>query len=139
VRGVTGATGSRGAPGGQGPPGPFPGVLPRGITLRGEWIGASSSPGTVYGSISFAFTFASPPIFVYAGDPAPAGCTGGTSSNPTAEPGYLCVYSYGTLFSNTSGAVAYGSPTDAGAAFMVSSNNNTLGFGDDGTWAATSP
>jgi hypothetical protein len=52
--GVTGPQGTPGADGAAGPagpkgdggaPGPFPGVLPTGITVRGNWAGGSSAGG----------------------------------------------------------------------------------------------
>ena len=61
----------RDGPGQPGPPGPFPGVLPRGITVRGNWAGGSSAAGTAYESISFGFAFASAPTFNYV--PGPIG------------------------------------------------------------------
>ncbi|HJX48790.1 MAG TPA: hypothetical protein VJ375_13150 [Gaiellaceae bacterium] len=73
------------------------------------------------------------------GGPAsvPAGCAGGSSSNPTAQPGNLCLYSNGFPL-NTNGAVVVGAATPAGTLYTVSSINNTL-FADGGSWAATSP
>jgi hypothetical protein len=141
VAGPAGATGSAGAAGSAGvtgPPGPFPGVLPRGITLRGNWAGGSSSAGTAYESISFGFTFASAPTFPYVAGPVsvPAGCSGGTNVNPTAQPGNLCLYSNG-FAANTLGAVVTGT-TAWGTLFTVSSSSPGLFF-DGGTWAATSP
>jgi hypothetical protein len=141
-QGQTGKAGPRGAPGLPGPsgqPGPFPGVLPRGITVRGNWAGGSSAGGTSYESISFGFTFGSAPTFHYVPGPVsvPAGCSGGTNVDPTAQPGNLCLYSNGFPI-NTLGAVVTGAPNVWGALFTVSSIANST-FADGGTWAATSP
>ena len=137
--GALGQAGQPGPAGEAGPPGPFPGVLPRGITLRGNWAGGSSSGGTADESISFGFAFASAPTFHYVPGPVsvPPGCSGGTNTNPTAQPGNLCLYSNGFPL-NTPGAVATGSPNDWGTLFTVSSTSSSA-FADGGTWAATSP
>ena len=137
--GATGAAGPKGDTGPAGSPGPFPGVLPAGITLRGNWGGGSSAGGTAYESISFGFAFASAPAFHYVPGPAsvPAGCTGGTSANPTAQPGNLCLYSNGFPL-NTSGPKVTGAANVWGTLFTVSSTSNAA-FADGGTWAATSP
>lgn len=151
---VAGPTGPAGRDGSSGPPGPagnigetgppgssgtFPGVLPKGVTLRGNWAGGSSAAGTAYESISFGFAFASPPTFNYVRGSlsVPAGCAGGTNLNPTAEPGNLCLYSNG-FPSNTSGPVVTGAANAWGTLFTLSSET-AKGFADGGTWAATSP
>jgi hypothetical protein len=137
--GAAGPKGDTGAAGSPGSPGPFPGVLPAGITVRGNWAGGSSSGGTAFGSISFGFAFASAPAFHYVPGPAsvPAGCTGGTSANPTAQPGNLCLYSNGFPL-NTSGPKVTGAANVWGTLFTMSSTSNAA-FADGGTWAATSP
>ena len=124
---------------GGGLSGSLPGVLPAGITLRGNWAGGSSAGGTAFESISFGFAFASAPAFHYVPGPAsvPAGCTGGTSANPTAQPGNLCLYSNGFPL-NTSGPKVTGAADAWGTLFTVSSTSNAA-FADGGTWAATSP
>jgi hypothetical protein len=139
--GAIGPAGLVGPKGNTGAPGPFPGVLPRGITVRGNWVAGSSvgNTGTAYASISFGFAFASAPTFNYVPGPAsvPAGCSGGTSGNPTAQPGNLCLYLTGWAL-NTIGAT----PADSnawGALFAVKPINSSLAFGGQGTWAATSP
>ena len=136
--GQPGTSGRPGTSGQPGPPGPFPGVLPRGITVRGNWAGGGGAGGTAYESISFGFTFASAPTFHYVPGPVsvPAGCSGGTNFNPTAQPGNLCLYSNGWVGS-TSGAVPTGAPNAWGTLFTVKSNGGA--FADGGTWAATSP
>ena len=137
--GAAGAAGPKGDTGAAGSPGPFPGVLPAGITLRGNWASGSSAGGTAFGSISFGFAFASAPAFHYVPGPAsvPAGCMGGTSANPTAQPGNLCLYSNGFPL-NTSGPKVTGAANVWGTLFTMSSTSNAA-FADGGTWAATSP
>ena len=137
--GAKGDTGPAGAKGDTGPAGPFPNALPAGITVRGSWAAGAPVGGTAHGSISFGFAFASAPTFHYVPGPAsvPAGCSGGSSGNPTAQPGNLCLYSNGFPL-NTHGPVVTGAASAWGTLFTVSSINNTL-FADGGTWAATSP
>jgi hypothetical protein len=137
--GAAGAAGPKGDAGPAGLPGPFPGVLPTGITVRGNWAGGSTTGGTAVGSISFGFAFASAPAFHYVAGPAsvPAGCAGGTSAAPTAKPGNLCLYSQGFPL-NTVGPVVTGAANAWGTLFTVSSTVNGP-FADGGTWAATSP
>jgi hypothetical protein len=137
--GAAGPAGPKGDTGALGLPGPFPGVLPTGVTVHGNWAGGSNTGGKAYESISFGFTFASAPTFHYVPGPAsvPAGCSGGTSFNPTAQPGNLCLYSQGFPL-NTSGAVVTGAANVEGTLFTVSSSSNAA-FADGGTWAATSP
>jgi hypothetical protein len=107
--------------------------------VRGNWAGGSSTSGTAYESISFGFTFASAPTFHYVPGPVsvPAGCSGGTNANPTAQPGNLCLYSAGWA-ANTTGAVVTGAPDRWGTLFTVHSSSSDF-FADGGTWAATSP
>jgi hypothetical protein len=135
--GAIGPAGLVGPKGDTGAPGPFPGVLPRGITVRGNWAGGSTAKGTAYESISFGFTFASAPTFhhVFGPGPAPAGCSGGTNGNPTAQPGNLCLYSAGWTLNEP--AVAPTATNAWGALYTVSSAFEP--FADGGTWAATSP
>jgi hypothetical protein len=135
--GPVGPAGLAGPTGDTGAPGPFPGVLPRGITVRGNWAGGSTKSGTAYESISFGFTFASAPTFhhVSAPGPGPAGCSGGTNGNPTAQPGNLCLYSAGWTLNEP--AVAPTATNAWGALYTVSSAFEP--FADGGTWAATSP
>jgi len=142
--GAKGDTGPAGAKGATGPAGPFPTVLPSGITVRGSWAAGGPSPGgaggTAYGSISFGFAFASAPTFHYVPGPVsvPAGCSGGSNVNPTAQRGNLCLYSNGFPV-NTNGPVVVGAASAWGTLFTVSSINPTFLFADGGTWAATSP
>lgn len=137
--GKDGAVGPAGPKGDTGAAGPFPGVLPAGITVRGNWAGGSALGGTAYASISFGFAFASAPAFHYVAGPAsvPPGCAGGSNTNPTAQPGNLCLYSNGFPL-NTSGPVVTGAANAWGTLFTIKSINNA-GFADGGTWAATSP
>ena len=132
-KGDTGPAGPKGDAGAVGPAGPFPKVLPSEITVRGSWAaGGQAGGGTAYGSISFGFTFASAPTFHYVGGPASVhtGCTGGTSSNPTADPGNLCFYSNGFPDQHAR-RCGHRRCEHRGTLFTVSSINNNI-FADGG-------
>jgi hypothetical protein len=78
----------------------FTDTLPGEKTETGVWtVGVTAEfdnlPKRV--GISFAIPLAAPLAegkvhFVASGQAAPAGCTGGTAAEPTADPGNLCVY-----------------------------------------------
>ena len=117
VKGETGPQGPKGEQGPQGPQGPkgeqgpkgdkgepWPvGGLPEGATETGVW-GLTSLPAKVgVGQLHIPISFAVPlqgPLdeqhvhIVGEGETGAAGkgCGGGSSENPTAEPGNLCVY-----------------------------------------------
>jgi hypothetical protein len=141
LRGQSGATGPQGAQGNQGPAGPFPGVLPRGITLRGNYnLRFTAGSGGVFlaNSISFGFQFASSPEkhYVPPGTTATGACAGGTVENPQATPGNICFFS--ETNNNTNSPGAFDEPTPFGS--KVELQSATAGDSwDFGTWAATSP
>ena len=137
--GPQGPKGDTGTQGATGEPGPFPGTLPAGKTLRGTYaIGGASGQSFAFDNISFGFTFASAPNarFVLVGAAPPAECPG-TSANPEAAPGHICVYeryqsNRGALSRddagpNKQGTALYATPAGAGTYYTV------------GVWAATSP
>lgn len=95
-RGATGTTGPQGAQGLQGnrgEPGPFPTTLPSGKSLSGYMTLFSEGSGIVSNSAAFAFPLAAAPTphFIDVGKPVPAGCEG-SSANPGADPGNLCIF-----------------------------------------------
>jgi hypothetical protein len=137
--GTNGANGKDGSTGKEGSAGPFPGTLPQGITLRGNFnVGgtAATAGDVVEGDISFGFTFATAPTFHYikAGGASTAECPG-TAAAPAAAPGNLCAYA--TTTSNTTG-LATNTPNKWGDTVFVPATA-TGAFFDLGTWAATSP
>jgi hypothetical protein len=149
AQGPTGAQGVQGVQGVQGPPGPFPGTLPGGKTIRGEYemdytiTGSTAAGGD---NISFGFTFASAPTphVILLGDPTPAGCAGGSVTNPQADPGNLCVYESSmanrstlTIYQESTGSSGLADPWGAGV-FMFSTAASGTAY-SAGTWAATSP
>jgi hypothetical protein len=95
-QGSQGPQGPQGGPGPQGPAGPFMDPLASGLTMRGLYgteIGSHAAGVFVGTFISFPFRLASAPTphFIAAGAPLPAGCSG-TSANPGAAAGHLCVF-----------------------------------------------
>lgn len=135
--GAQGATGPQGATGAQGPAGPFPDLLPSGKTVRGTYgLASEGATDLAMTGLSYVFTLGSTPTphVVQSAGPTPAGCLG-NATNPSANPGHLCVFevaggnhatTYPVVLTNTRfGAVIY--LFAAGAGFAYSS----------GTWAAT--
>ncbi len=147
AQGAKGATGAQGAQGLQGPTGPFPGVLPSGKTIRGQYamydraVGASEY---AYDAISFGFTLASPPQvhFIKTGTAPPATCPG-TVTSPQANAGHLCVYESATIANAGADRNAWTLPAGAAAgtigASVYTSSAGAGNYYDFGTWAVTSP
>lgn len=101
--GAKGATGDRGPEGPGGPEGPegspwtAGGVLPTGETETGGWA-YGSSEGLIITAISFNIPLAEAPEAEIVPAPPPGGPTAstahcpGTAAEPTAAPGFLCIY-----------------------------------------------
>jgi hypothetical protein len=152
AQGVQGATGPTGPKGIQGQPGPFPqGDLPPGITLTGSYDiykGVATSGEFLSNVISFGFQMAAPleAIWVSAGGPSPPHCTG-SPADPTADPGYLCVYEsiarnavlYLVLEPESEPPGTYGISGRWGAVLFVQTAATAGLTYSIGTWAATSP
>lgn len=139
AQGLRGLTGAQGPQGNTGAPGPFPGTLPAGETLRGNYNigGTAAAAGALANTaISFVFQFASAPAFNYIppGGASTAACPG-SAANPSAAPGNLCVYSQGVL--NTTGAQNNNVDRWGDTLFIFAAAPGT--FYDYGIWAATSP
>jgi hypothetical protein len=99
--GPAGTNGTNGTEGKEGPPGKsgFTATLPAGDTETGSWsIGRyTSEDAVVFVALSFSIPLAAPldgphVHFVRLGGGNPTGCPG-SSENPVAEKGYLCIYS----------------------------------------------
>lgn len=152
--GDPGAPGERGARGDRGPEGPigpagpagFPDVLPSGKTLRGLFHAHVSSPAPGEAIDTFV-TFpiplpAAPANFEYVDPAVPsANCTG-SHSDPTAPPGWLCIYETvhnivaAPLVTNAAEGVV-----DPGR-FGFALQSFSTGVGDAyyvGSWATTAP
>lgn len=140
--GPQGVPGSQGAKGDTGPAGPYPGTLPSGITLRGNYdlrFTAASAGDFLANSISFGFQFASAPTVNYVpfGTTASGPCAGGTPSNPQAAPGNVCLFASQAPKNETQpGNFNQSTPFGAKVEIEAASGGDTVDFG---TWAATSP
>lgn len=155
--GATGAAGSTGATGATGATGfsGFTATLPSGQTETGTWaVGPLPEKETAgFSPISFSIPLAAdmPVANVHAvpiGGPAPVGCTGGTSSEPKADPGHLCVYAstltdadfLGTLIGQSQFNIL--GPDNPGAGVsgaFVQIGATEAGGNGRGTWAVTAP
>jgi hypothetical protein len=145
--GAQGAKGDKGDKGDQGDPGPLLSTLPSGKTLVGEYnIGGdvATAGHFLYANLSFQFPLASAPTgHIILADASTTDCPG-TSANPQAAPGQLCLYeshstNKGTMFSLCSLA---GSCSDANApskfGVAIELNSTAAGFAfSTGTWAVT--
>jgi hypothetical protein len=151
-QGATGATGAKGDTGQQGPPGPFPGTLPTGKTVTGNWSAsgvASAASQYIMEGISYGYAFASTPTVTYVtfGSAPSAGCPGSVGS-PQAANGHVCVYENdatggGGPVNGTGGTC---DPASAGCLFASSNKYGIAVFTlsaaagqvfNWGTWAAT--
>jgi hypothetical protein len=159
--GAKGDTGARGATGPEGPKGPAGpagspwtagGVLPEGESEYGHWAYGTTGAeqATVWMPISFVIPLESAPTVAFVGDEE-SGVTGcpGTSEEPEAEPGYLCLYE-GPLGNNdstfSSGFTEFATEkADPKIGAVVVFQIKSLGGGEFqksyayGSWAVTAP
>jgi hypothetical protein len=144
-QGAPGAEGPRGLEGPPGPPGPFPGDLPPGKTVRGTFsmggLSPTTGPDVDMSEISFGFRFGSAPVphFIEDGTTPPPECPG-TSREPEALPGHLCVYE---SFASRAGTRGVNGPDGDDTAYRFGARLFAYGsepglFISQGTWAATS-
>lgn len=116
------------------------GTLPAGATVRGtyELDGTASAANQLIGGDSISFVYALPSTpsvrFVRQGATPPAECPG-TSSDPKAQPGFLCIYE------NTKSNIAADHPSvynlsRVGAGLFARSTGAGAAF-SGGRWAAT--
>ena len=142
VMGLQGPAGQPGGPGIQGPPGPFPGTLPRGKTLTGDYRMTSASGNFVTDTQSFAFPLASKPSVHFVGIDAtpPAQCPG-TATSPKAAPGNLCVDAAAGSLSATAVDIfnpETNSGPDASPRGFSVADSESDSF-STGSWAVTAP
>jgi hypothetical protein len=100
--GAPGEDGEEGATGDEGSPWTAGGTLPKGATETGTWaaFGAENEEGFESALVPISFPIplkndisAEENVHVMeAGEPAAAGCTGGTPAVPKADEGHLCIY-----------------------------------------------
>ncbi|HEY3613527.1 MAG TPA: hypothetical protein VGK92_07475, partial [Gaiellales bacterium] len=143
--GPAGATGATGAAGAKGDAAPYPTFLASGQTERGTFAMEETDLGNsahAYGAITFGQPLAASvttvtATFVATGATA-TGCTG-TTVNPTASPGFLCVYAEnasGTVILFTGSTALAGLADRWGAVASIMTTNNAFAYG---TWAVTAP
>jgi hypothetical protein len=115
--------------------------------LRGDWgvdFVATAVGQSGLAAIQFAFTLASPPNPNFITGPPTANCPG-TSENPTAAPGQLCVYRTESGNTSASGCLAKAGGTwTCGEADKMGVTVSVVATGagrtfDVGTWAVTAP
>ena len=150
---VGGGAATHACNGKEGSPWTAGGTLPPKATETGIWslgpIAEESVP--LYGGehilyvpvASFTIPLAAPLSgsqvhYIKPNDPAPAGCTGGTASNPTAEPGNLCVYAGVEVETESEFIISpvTGKGASTAGAIVVFKVTGSGGLGR-GTWAVT--
>jgi hypothetical protein len=143
--GQPGSTGSTGAQGVPGPAGPLLDVLPSGRTLTGvyEVSAYATGPGQgISGGISFQIPLPEDPdpYFVYAG---PSANCPGSSGNPKATSGALCVYereSNNISYRDISSPVTNKAFAASKYGFAVGLASTAAGFAySRGSWAVMAP
>jgi hypothetical protein len=128
-------------------------TLPPGKSETGTWGYTNSTSTFVRVPISFSIPLEAKvtPHFVTEEQEhgreggVPAGCTGGTLTEPKAEPGNLCVYGIGELAMANSNeflnpeAAGGGKTHDAGRSGTIALFNGTKEANGDGVWIVTAP
>jgi hypothetical protein len=139
-KGAPGAPGAPGTPGTPGTPGPFPATLESGKTLTGAYRAIKTNAGDPVGDAE-TFTYplvAKPTVHFIAPSAQPPTECPGTSANPQAAPGNLCVYgaqgNSGVSIANPETAIF---PDASRFGFVVFDDFN--GSSTSGTWAVTAP
>lgn len=146
---ATACNGEKGAKGAQGEPWTAGGTLPSGKTETGTWgFQVYSKEGLAFGAyvgapISYNIPLKEKPVEIVEvpfgnGTTVPGKCVG-TIEMPTAEPGYLCVY---TEFDGAGGVLAkepaFENFTTSGAELLFHSTSSfSNGAFQFGTWAVT--
>lgn len=162
-QGPTGPAGPHGSPGPAGPAGKagnFGATLQSGQTLTGTWTVRGYRPGTsavgASDAISFPVPLATAPIQAAMkrvvpnepGEATTAQCPG-SSGDPRAAAGVLCLYETARFGAGTPGFcnpteltcnnIGTGSVSRTGMTLLYHGNANDAGFGAYGTWAVTTP
>lgn len=144
-QGLVGPQGPKGDKGDPGTPAPVGGLLPSGKTVIGVWTFGASG-GIPRDSINYGgYVLPSAPQahYIEIGDPAPSGCTGGSATNPKANPGNLCIYEAYTEGGLSSNRGFFDPITDSTLTVKpfgagVYGQCTTACFAE-GSWAVTSP
>jgi Collagen triple helix repeat (20 copies) len=146
--GAAGATGAKGATGDEGSPWTVGGVLPPEESLTGTWAfkgGNTTNPSGFSVPIEFNIKLPEPLDGTEVhreGETGFATNCGGTTANPSAAPGHLCVYGTALLLGASFDAIIDPSTFSAGASRagaiinFLATGNPAIGAG---TWAVTAP
>ena len=142
--GDAGSAGQQGIPGergGEGPAGPTETVLPPGGTLTGNWSFNGKGVASEFVTISFGLRDPVRPqvIWVYEGESDPS-CPG-TTSEPEALPGKLCIYgknvaNAGNGVNHAPETAGYTADETAGLVMLFPIVAGEEGYGY-GSWAVT--
>ena len=150
AQGAQGPAGAMGAPGERGPAGPLLETLPSGATLRGNYAVAGVAEAKfnrALGAIAFQIPLASAPAshLIQNFAASTTECPGSTA-NPQAAPGNLCLYENrhenvlpGSDCADSGGVSGTcGTATRFGASIFIEAEGSTSFF-VEGTWAVTAP
>jgi hypothetical protein len=91
-KGEKGEPGERGLEGSEGSPWTAGGVLPAGETETGTWAYGFSKQPIFFAPVSFPIPLTSAPTPEILGEGATSANCPGSAEEPSAEPGFLCVY-----------------------------------------------
>jgi hypothetical protein len=136
-KGERGERGEKGEKGSTGEPGPFPTTLPAGKTIYGAYeMGITATAANQVLETAVSYTYLIPgqtAIYLKTGESNP-NCTG-TFANPTAAPGFTCVYE--KVGSNVGAGRGVNYPSE-NAGFGLYAFSSAAGLTQAyGTWAAT--
>lgn len=135
--GPQGPKGDRGEKGETGEAGPFPSTLPSGKSVYGafEILGTATATGQFFGA-QISYTYLIPgqtAVYVKEGTTSTT-CTG-SYENPTAPPGFTCIYEHSSQNAQTGRGTNY--PSQSGGLGLQASSVSTGLVQVYGTWAAT--
>ncbi len=136
-KGTQGPKGDRGEKGDTGEPGPFPITLPSGKTIYGAYeMGITATAGAQVLETAVSYTYLIPgqtAVYVKQGTTSTT-CTG-TVANPTAPPGFTCIYEKTGSNVESGRGINYLSEN---AGFGLYAFSQAAGLSQAyGTWAAT--
>jgi hypothetical protein len=146
--GEKGSNGTAGVPGEVGPAGPTETTLPPGKTETGDWSVFNAPGGEPFLSISFQLRAGFEPLVTWVeagGNPTSGPCKGGSSADPIAEPGNLCIFAHHVInlgegeFSEpafSTASIYTADPTSGFVAEFVVPNHAASGYAT-GSWALT--
>jgi hypothetical protein len=146
TQGLQGTQGLRGLQGNPGPAGPITGALPRGVTLRGDFlVRGAPDEGQADDPISFGLTTsAAPTAFVFFAGSAPSQCPTDVAGVVTPAPGDLCLTVWRVInsglpqiFQTSFGSPQAGSTDQWGFDVAATPTTASSAFEVWGNWAVT--